>query len=318
MSFASEFLIENDVIVTMAMTTFIAMLSIFFFFQQRHYNRKQLLFENDTTSPSSQNKQEEKNNNKPLKNVFDTFRKNNSSSSANGKNHQPDGKPFGSSYYYAHNNPNAKGGYKDGLRMEDYVMNQPRLLSVDGKVVDSNVDADTNTTATSSESITSPNTTTTKTQTSKTNSSNPSIFKDSLPINRYLWDDDNLNNDGIAKVLIETLPTSDNGTITWEDANISKNDVKSKIIQNNDESCGLLVQIVSNNDSVTKKYHLLVPKLHGQVNQIKCIVKSKRLILKVYKAKGKKFQIWPQLAAKDSNAIKDYSKNIDQDLFLNG
>ena len=309
MSSVSEFLEENDVMVTMAMTTLIAMLSIFFFFQQRQYNRKQLLFENNDA-----NKQQEE---KPLKNVFDTFRQNHSSSSASiGKNHHPDGKPFGSSYYYAHNNPNAKGGYKDGLRMEDYVMNQPRLLSVDGKVVDSNVETDTNTTI-SSESITSPKTTT-KTQTSNKKSSNPSILKDSLPINRYLWDDDNLNNDGIAKVLIETLPTSDNGTITWEDANISKNDVKSKIIQNNDESCGLLVQIVSNNDSVTKKYHLLVPKLHGQVNQIKCIVKSKRLILKVYKAKGKKFQIWPQLAAKDSNAIKDYSKNIDQDLFLNG
>jgi hypothetical protein len=37
---------------------------------------------------------------------------------------------FASSYYYAHNNPKAIGGYKDGLRLEDYTMNQPRLLSV--------------------------------------------------------------------------------------------------------------------------------------------------------------------------------------------
>lgn len=312
MSFVSDFVMKNDVFVTMAMSTVMAILSFYFFFQQRH-KRKKSLFENDAS------KTKEKKNNKPLKNVFDAFRKNNSSSSSVGKNRQPDGKPFGSSYYYAHNNPNAKGGYKDGLRMEDYVMNQPRLLSVDGKAVDSNVETDTNTTATtttSSEAITSL-TTSTKSQTTK-KSSNPQFLKDSLPINRYLWDDDADNNDGVAKVLIDTLPTSENGTINWEDANISKNDVKSKIIQNTDESCGLLVQIVSNDDSVTRKYHLLVAKLHGQANEIKCIVKSKRLIIKIFKTKGKKYQIWPQLAAKDSKSMKDYTKNIDEDLFLSG
>jgi hypothetical protein len=45
-------------------------------------------------------------------------------------------KPFGSSYYYAHNSTRSKGGYADGLRMEDYTMNGPRLLSRGGKPVD--------------------------------------------------------------------------------------------------------------------------------------------------------------------------------------
>jgi len=44
-------------------------------------------------------------------------------------------RPFGSSYYYAHNNLKATGGYKDGLRTEDYVMNQPRLLSKNGVMI---------------------------------------------------------------------------------------------------------------------------------------------------------------------------------------
>ena len=41
-------------------------------------------------------------------------------------------KPFGSSYYYAHNSTKNKGGYSDGLKMEDFTMNGPRLLSKGG------------------------------------------------------------------------------------------------------------------------------------------------------------------------------------------
>jgi hypothetical protein len=66
-----------------------------------------------------------------LKDIWEERRRNGTLSSNSGKTN-PGNKPFGSSYYYAHNNPNATGGYKDGLRMEDFTMNQPRLLSKGG------------------------------------------------------------------------------------------------------------------------------------------------------------------------------------------
>ncbi len=77
------------------------------------------------TSQTSQTSQQR------LKNVWDAPR---NQTSQQKTTHSND-KPFGSSYYYAHNNPNAKGGYKDGLKMEDYTMNGPRLLAKGGTPV---------------------------------------------------------------------------------------------------------------------------------------------------------------------------------------
>ena len=67
-----------------------------------------------------------------FKDVWGERRKRGITASSSGGKQSAQDRPFESSYYYAHNNPNAKGGYKDGLRMEDYTMNGPRLLSRGG------------------------------------------------------------------------------------------------------------------------------------------------------------------------------------------
>jgi hypothetical protein len=52
----------------------------------------------------------------------------------------PGDKPFGLSYFYAHNNLNATGGYRDRLQMEDHSMNQPRPVRKAGAMaLESNI-----------------------------------------------------------------------------------------------------------------------------------------------------------------------------------
>lgn len=105
-------------------------------------------------------------------------------------------KPFKSSYYYAHNNPQSKGGYKDGLRMEDYTMNQPRLLSRNGQQIEY---------------------TTTKQEESQQPSIEPPrklLSKPTRFISRYLWDDQGKSN-GIAYIRIEQLPDIGTSLTPW-------------------------------------------------------------------------------------------------------
>jgi hypothetical protein len=248
-----------------------------------------------------------------LKNVFDVKQsatridKAKPSSSAQADDSTADStKPFKSSYYYAHNNPNTIGGYKDGLKAEDYVMNGPRLL---GKSKTSKESSNTNTT-------------TTKTPARNATPVTPKAKHDSTPINRYLWDDDG-NTDGIAKIIVNTLPSSGtptSSTMTWQDAGISsKEDVRSKLLGVSQN--GLIVQIrrkinESNNRNY-KRYHLYVPKMSGEVEEVKLIVKAKKLIVKLYKKQGRdNLQAWPQLPSKVVNPTLSKDTNyIEEDLF---
>ena len=200
-------------------------------------------------------------------------------------------KPFKSSYYYAHNNPNAIGGYKDGLKAEDYVMNEPRLLKK----------------------------TTAPKQTSKmiaAAQAASSVKNGSIPINRYMWDDSG-NSDGIAKIIIDNLPSSDLSStfIRWEESGIvSKEDVKAKLIgvwKN-----GLIIQIRKNNNQLgLTRYHLYVPRLFGEVSEVKLILKKKKLIVKLYKKKDKEnLRAWPQLPSKVSSLPEN--KSFEEDLFV--
>ena len=203
-------------------------------------------------------------------------------------------KPFKSPYYYAHNSSKSNGGYKDGLKAEDYVMNKPRLLNktLDGKE-------------------------------SATSSAQASIdkMKDSLPINNYLWDDDE-NDEGIAKIIIDSLPSSMNcdksGYISWKEAGlISKGDVKAKLVGIWKD--GLILQIRSkvNDKSCFKRYHLHVPRMFGEVEEVKVIVKTKKLIIKLMKKKSKEnMKPWPQLPSKVLKSAQSLDPDaLVQDLF---
>lgn len=158
-------------------------------------------------------------------------------------------KPFGSTYYYAHNNFESKGGYKDGLRMEDYTMNQPRLLSRGGKPIASCTSDDI---PEAENSIHNPSIVPEKSPTAVAGTA-----KRCLMVTKYLWDDPG-NSDGVACIRIDELPSaksSNTSKIAWKDTSVS--DVKASLdsSENGASSCvGLTVTITT--DEVDYRLHI--------------------------------------------------------------
>lgn len=201
-------------------------------------------------------------------------------SSSSGKKAAED-MPFGSSYYYAHNNPNATGGYKDGLRMEDYTMNQPRLLSKGG------VPAGESSEAAEAESLVD--------DAGQTAQPADTTKRQNVPvpkrISKFLWDDPGDSN-GIATIRIDTLPGPTlTETVSWREACISN--IKTSLI---DDKKGLLIELEGDGGT---RYCLQIPKLYGQVDEVREVVKPNRLLVRVYKQKSrlnpfdKNLKEWP-------------------------
>jgi len=196
-------------------------------------------------------------------------------SSSSGKTSAVD-KPFGSSYYYAHNNPNATGGYKDGLRMEDYTMNQPRLLSKGGVTA-------------SEQSEPSPSEVDDATATSPASNKRVTVVPVAKRISKFLWDDPGDSN-GIATIRIDILPGSTlTETISWRQANIT--DISAALV---DDKKGLLIELEGADGT---RYRLQIPKLYGDVDEVRRVAKPNRLLVRVYKKKSwmnkKNLQSWP-------------------------
>ncbi|KAL3921932.1 MAG: hypothetical protein SGILL_002483 [Bacillariaceae sp.] len=215
-------------------------------------------------------------NDAPLKSVWQVG---NSRRSTQKQKHQSDDKPFGSKYYYAHNNPNATGGYKDGLKMEDYRMNGPRLLSKNGSSVDNLEDDEVVSGATEQDNKTQEEPTKSSSQTSsnvKISASDANVRN----ITKYLWDDP-ADTTGIATIRIDVLPDKRPGEyIDWKD--VEPEDVQASLAGE-----GLLVKISLKTTDVTNtKYQLKIPKLYGDAADVKCVVKSKRLLVKIHKKKN--------------------------------
>jgi len=185
---------------------------------------------------------------------------------------EEDKKPFKSSYYYAHNQHRKTGGYSDGLKAEDYEMNKPKLLS-------------TGTNRNNKASAATDMATTSTAQAATT-----AFIGDgnSVPINRYLWDDEGKLS-GVAKIYIDTLP----GKATWDKLHITKDDVVCKLVGT--WKNGLIVQIRNNEE----RYHLLVPRMYGEVEEAKAILKPNKLIIKLMKKRNNKdnLRAWPQLSS---------------------
>jgi len=130
----------------------------------------------------------------------------------------------------------------------------------------------------------------------------------STPINRYLWDDDG-NENGIARIYIDSLPGKGSASsISWAEGNSTKNDVMSKLVgvwKN-----GLIVQIQSSDT----RYHLYVPRMYGEVEDMKIIVKPKKLIVKLIKKKQKEnLKAWPQLPSKVATGSTDGVDYVNED-----
>ena len=103
----------------------------------------------------------------------------------------------------------------------------------------------------------------------------------STPITKYMWDDD--GNSNIAKIHIDDLPVSSTESMKWEDAGISREQVEVRLIGENNE--GLNVSTVTQDG---KRYHLQVPKMYGEAESVKCIVKKHKLLVKITKKRVRK------------------------------
>jgi hypothetical protein len=205
-------------------------------------------------------------------------------------------KPFGSSYYYAHNNSNAKGGYSDGLRMEDYTMNGPRLLSKGGNPVV--LDDDGNNDNTGNDNDNNNNKQVVERQGSAVSDSrkygennsavSSNIKRKTLAISKYLWDDPG-DKKGVATIRIDALPgrrTSE--TIEWKDANVVE--ATAELI---DETELLVVvktkqpeQADHGEQQQEQEYRLHIKQLYGNATSVQAIVKPKRLLIRLQKKKG--------------------------------
>ncbi|KAK1749178.1 hypothetical protein QTG54_001117 [Skeletonema marinoi] len=213
----------------------------------------------------------ESNSEQKLRNVFSVKQKPPVSSNG-GANAAGSDRPFESSYYFAHNKHSTGGGYKDGLRAEDYVMNGPKLLSKGGVRVEdeksnsSVVDDAEERSSASSQSVSE------KKQTPQ--------MQASTPITRYLWDDGEGN---IAKIHIDTLPVSSTKTINWEGASVSS--VEARLIGDNNEGLfiGITYNINDDTSNLTKKCHLHVARMYGNADEVKAMVKKRKLLVKITK-----------------------------------
>ncbi|KAL9180344.1 hypothetical protein ACHAXT_008314 [Thalassiosira profunda] len=203
-----------------------------------------------------------------LRNVFSVKQKPIVHGNGSGRKQASADRPFESSYYFAHNQHSTGGGYKDGLRAEDYVMNGPKLLSKGGVRVEDEQKSETGAEADG------------QTSTEPIDDDAPKErpkrqLTASTPITKYLWDDGD-----VAKIHIDSLPISSTKTIKWEDASgISKEQAEVRLIGEHSE--GLYVAVAHEG----KRYHLHVPKMYGEAESAKCIVKKHKLLVKITKKK---------------------------------
>eukprot|EP00592_Proboscia_alata_P019876 CAMPEP_0194417278 /NCGR_PEP_ID=MMETSP0176-20130528/16334_1 /TAXON_ID=216777 /ORGANISM="Proboscia alata, Strain PI-D3" /LENGTH=364 /DNA_ID=CAMNT_0039223057 /DNA_START=91 /DNA_END=1185 /DNA_ORIENTATION=+ len=225
-----------------------------------------------------------------LKNIFDFNRENGTqttnTSSKTGKNEE---RPFESSYYYAHNGLKGGGGYSDGLKTEDYTMNQPRLLSK-GKNPPNPTKATTNGTS-AAENGSKIKKSPSKPVNGSVQLKPKTVSRVPTPITKYLFDDSS----DVAKIRIDTLPCTKSSTTTtttttnelkWEDANIVKSGIHAKLI--NDSKGMILILNASSppeNEKPSTCYSLHVPSLYDAAETVSTIWKKNRLIVKVVKRK---------------------------------
>ena len=243
-------------------------------------------------------KSEPTDDNKKLKNVFSVKQKPPVSANGRSSTKACSDRPFESSYYFAHNKHSGGGGYKDGLKASDYVMNKPRLLSKGG------VQVETTDNSAEDESVAEDKSSVSSEDVSEARQK-PKMLA-STPLTRYLWDDDGEGN--IAKIHIDSLPISSTKTIHWEDASISN--VEARLIGDNNE--GLYVGITFNyQDDSDRRCHLHVARMYGSAEEVKVMVKKRKLLLKITKkpkqlsnrhSSNNNAGLWGKIKRQDANA----------------
>jgi hypothetical protein len=197
-------------------------------------------------------------------------------------------RPFGSSYYYAHNNPGAKGGYKDGLRMEDYAMNGPRLLARGGggaapALGDLQAAAD-------SGAAGAPDGPSDATFASK----RPKPRR-VIAVTQYLWDDPGT---GTATIRIDRLPhpARPGETVSWREAGIASaraaltGDGLEAVFEPGAAPSGSAGEEGGGGGGgggASYEYRLSIPKLYGPALGVKVVPKmASRLLMRLEKRTG--------------------------------
>lgn len=218
-------------------------------------------------------------------------------------------KPFGSSYYYAHNSTKTTGGYKDGLTMEDFTMNAPRLLSRNGTPA-ANDDRSIDSHQPKSDDY------------GYTNADEAKPIKSEeprrrvIPVSKYLWDDPG-SSDGIATIRVDTLATFKAhcaDSVEWKtirpfitsiDASLTgvgkdKDGLYVKIQAEISASDGsaILAPLDESKQTISVEFVLQIQKLYGYVQKVECISKEKRLLIRLYKQSTmfdkSNLKAWPQ------------------------
>jgi hypothetical protein len=180
----------------------------------------------------------------------------------------PGDKPFGSKYYYAHNNPSSTGGYKDGLRMEDYTMNGPRLLARNGVALPDKDNVS---------GFSSP----VQDSTDKGDRSTKKATRRIVPVSQYLWDDPGK---GTGTIRVDHLPhpTKPGEKRSWKDSGIAR--VRACLVS---DGCGIeVVMEPESSDEASGggvEYRLVIPKLYGPVASVAAVTKTTRLLVKLEK-----------------------------------
>ena len=205
-----------------------------------------------------------------------------------------------------------RGGYKDGLRAEDYVMNGPRLLSRGGvRVMNDDNNGGNDMASPVEEEIMHFESSLSQSPEEEETGASSSVMKDdtmikqqrvaltasSTPITRYMWDDDG---DDIARIHIDVLPIGSNKTLSWEDANVSKNDVDVRLI--GDDGVGLFVSIIAEK----RRYHLHIPKMYGTAESVRFIIKKRKLLIKITKKRVIRKQRQRRGIAEENSGVWDY------------
>lgn len=207
---------------------------------------------------------------------------------AHSLHHRPAGdktKKIASSYYYAHNDSSTTGGYKDGLKMEDFAMNGPRLLSKGGKpVVDdpkATMNDDTHDEAAVPVQETAPTPIATLQQHQQ--------HRRRIPITQYLWDDEGGKT---ATIIIDKIPggRSTDPTMAWSAASVDR--VEATLTA---DHRGL--QVVVFTPLLDWDYQLHVQPLFATATTVEALNKPKRCRIKIVKqsvsAIFSKYEKWP-------------------------
>ena len=222
--------------------------------------------------------------------------------------------------------------------MEDYVMNGPKLLAKGGKRVEDESNGTTKSNGDECNDVDQGGPNNSSPTDSNDNNDDaagnnappsvpsrpPSLPSNSVPIARYMWDDEAVTSgcSDVGKLLIDTLPNKPSSApdIKWEGAGIGKGNVTATLI--GDDSRGLLIAI-DRSDKATgmqpRHYHLYIRRMYGDVAEVKVVVKAKRLLVKLVKKKNrlnlwdkKNLKPWPRLSEGTASSSGD---DIDESLF---